>query len=63
MLGPNLQKIWDELPDEERLAVEVRYQEFQDEYLTLQELLNKVELPQTDVAGALLVVCTFNLKP
>jgi transcriptional regulator with XRE-family HTH domain len=53
MLGPNLQKIWDELPDEERLAIEARYQELQDEYLTLQELRKALDLTQTDLAGAL----------
>jgi hypothetical protein len=52
MLGPNLQKIWDELPDEERFAIEARYQELQDEYLTLQEL-RKADLTQTDVTGTL----------
>ncbi len=51
MLGPNLQKIWDELPDEEKLAVEARYQELQDEYSTLQELRKALDITQIDVAG------------
>jgi hypothetical protein len=53
MLGPNLQKIWDELPDGESLAVEARYQQLQDEYLILQDLRKALDLTQNDVLGTL----------
>jgi DNA-binding XRE family transcriptional regulator len=61
MFGPNLQEIWDSLPEDRKQRIEAGYQEMKAEYLTLQELRQSLNLTQTNVAETL-NVCQVNVS-
>jgi transcriptional regulator with XRE-family HTH domain len=52
-MGKTLQDIWEELPEERQQKIENRFQQRLQEYQTLQELRNALELTQEDVAQSL----------
>ncbi len=45
--GPNLQKIWDKLPEKRKQKINKRATELKQQYLTLQELRNNLGLTQS----------------
>lgn len=53
MLSERMQQIWDEFSDEEKEAIQARYEELRDEYLTLQELRKRKHVTQKDLAELL----------
>ena len=53
MLSERMQRIWDEFSDEEKEAIQARYEELRDEYLTLQELRKRKHVTQKDLAELL----------
>jgi DNA-binding XRE family transcriptional regulator len=55
MKGPNLQGIWDDLPEDRKQKIQARSQELLTEYETLQELRQALELTQVELADALSV--------
>lgn len=53
MLSERMKRIWDEFSDEEKDAIQARYEELRDEYLTLQELRKRKHVTQKDLAELL----------
>lgn len=51
--GPNLQKIWDELPDDRKAKIRDRASELEAEYLTLKELRELAGLTQASISKGL----------
>ncbi len=51
--GPNLQALWDSLPEERKQRIEAKTAELEVEYLTLQELRKKAGLTQARLSKGL----------
>ena len=53
MLSERLQKIWSEFSEEEKQAIEARFQDLRAEYMTLQEIRKHRHVTQEDMAKLL----------
>lgn len=48
-----MKKIWDEFSDDEKAAIDERYQSLRSEYMTLQEIRKHKNITQEDIANLL----------
>lgn len=53
MLSDKMEKLWNEFSDEEKEAIEARYQTLRAEYMTLQEIRKHKNITQDDMAKLL----------
>ena len=53
MLSNRMKKIWDDFSDEEKEAIETRFNDLRDEYMTLQEIRKSSSVTQEDMAKLL----------
>ena len=57
MFGPNIQELWNTLPEERKQRIEADYLETKAEYLTLQALRQSLNLTQTEGGPRLACTC------
>lgn len=50
-----MQKIWDDFSAEEKQAIEARYSDLRDEYMTLQTIRKHKQVTQKDIAALLCI--------
>lgn len=53
MLSDKMQKMWNAFSDEEKQAIDARYNDLCDEYMTLQEIRKHQNITQQDMANLL----------
>jgi len=53
MLSDKMQKLWNDFSDDEKKAIEERYETLREEYMTLQEIRKSQDVTQNDIAKLL----------